>query len=31
MGGLVYPRGMWSWQALLWSVGTERGDVGGGS
>lgn len=19
MGGLVYPQGMWSWQALLWS------------
>lgn len=31
MGGLVYPRGMWSWQTLLWSVGTGRGDVGGGS
>lgn len=32
MGGLVSPRGMWSWQALLWSagVGRERGDVGWG-
>lgn len=22
-GGLVSPRGMWSWQALLWFVGTR--------
>lgn len=24
MGGLVSPRGMWSWQALLWSAGIGR-------